>query len=102
MEKLGLEEIMAMASNCNKEVKVKDVSNLFEIVIRMMYQQKESILKDVEKKIGEKDFFNMLMSIQGTFISTLFANVQFEKKEDAIAFGKMIGDVQSIKVRKDN
>lgn len=56
----------------------------------------------VTRKIGEKDFCNMLMSIQGTFISTLFANAQFEKKEDIIAFGKMIGAVQAIKVRKDN
>lgn len=102
MEKLGLEEIMAMASNCNKEVKVKDVSRLFELIIRMMYQQQESILKDIETKVGEKDFWNMIMSLQGTFVSTLFANAQFEKKEDVIAFGKMIGDVKPIKVRKDN
>ena len=100
MEKLGLEEILAMAKSCDKNVTVGDVAELYEETLSIMYNSNNPIMKNAEKVLGEHDFFSLLASIHGTFIATLFANVNYKSDAEKFAFGKATGADEVIVKRK--
>ena len=98
MNKVPLEKIMTDCKKCNKNVKVKDVAEVFEESIAILYNT-GSILKRIEKKIGEDDFNGLITSIMATFLSTIYANAQFDSVEESIAYGSKI-NATSIGIKK--
>ena len=89
MKSVPLQKIVNDCKNCNKEVKVKDVAEVFEESIAILYN-KGSILKRIEKKIGKDDFNGLITSIMATVLSTIYSNAQFDSVEEMIDYGSEI------------
>lgn len=89
MKNIPLEQIMTNAKACDKKIKVKDVAELIEGSYAVLYNE-GTILKEVEKKIGDADYNVLITSLLGTFMSTIYANANFKNIDKMVEYGKNV------------
>jgi len=90
-KKVDLKQIIEKCEKCEKPITVKEVVEIAQGSLSLLYNQ-GTILKRVEKTLGEKDWNILLTSVLGTFLSSLYATVELGGDLDKSAqFGKEIG-----------
>lgn len=92
MKTIPLKDIMDKCKKSKKKIKVSDVAEIAETCLGLLYNQ-GTILKRVEKKIGEEDWNILVTSCLSTLFGTIYANTEgkFKTEADAINYGKSIG-----------
>ena len=92
MKTIPLKQIMDDCKKSKKKIKVSQVAEIAEESLALLYNQ-GTILKRVEKKIGEEDFNILVTSCLSTLMGSIFANAEgnFKTENDAIKYGESIG-----------
>ena len=92
MKKIPLKKIMEDCKKSKKKIALKDVAEIAEGSFSLLYNQ-GSILKRVDKKIGEEDFNILVTSCLSTLMGSLYATCEgkFKNEEDIIKYGQSIG-----------
>ena len=88
-KKVPLKKIIQDCENCHEKVEVSEVAEIMQTGIAFLYE-KGSILKRIEKTIGEDDFNCLMTSILSTFYSNLFINATCKSEEQAVECGQKI------------
>ena len=99
MKNIPLEQIMKDAKKCNKTVKVSDVADVMENGFSALYQS-GTILKKVQAKVGDEDFNTLITSLLSTFITTIYANANFETQEEMLEYAAKVNASKVYGVRK--
>ena len=92
MKKIPLQKIMEDCKKSKKKIALKDVAEIAEGSLSLLYNQ-GSILKRVEKKIGDEDFNILVTSCLSTVMGSLYATCEgkFKNEEDVVKYGQSIG-----------
>ena len=92
MNKIPLKQIMDDCKKSKKKIKISEVADIVEGSLSLLYNQ-GSILKRVEKKIGEEDWNILITSCLSTLMGSIYANAEgnFKTESDAIKYGESIG-----------
>ena len=91
MSKIDLKQVVEKCEKCTKVITIKEVTEIAQGSLSLLYNQ-GSILKRVEKTIGEEDWNILVTSVLGTFLSSLYATAELSDDiEKAKQFGKDIG-----------
>ena len=92
MKKIPLQKIMEDCKKSKKKIALKDVADIVEGSLSLLYNQ-GSILKRVDKKIGDEDFNILVTSCLSTVMGSLYATCEgkFKNEEDVVKYGQSIG-----------
>ncbi len=91
MAKVDLKGIVKKCYKCTKTITVKEVTEIVHGSLQLLYKE-GTILKRVEKTIGEEDWNILVTSVMGTFLSSLYATTELSDDLDKAAkFGDSIG-----------
>lgn len=99
MNKIPLKDLIDECKKSKKKVNISTVAKVIEEGIGLLYNQ-GTVLKRVEKKVGEEDFNILLTSLISTIMGTLYANATFKTQEELIEYGKKIGATQMLVERR--
>lgn len=98
MNKVNLKRIIESCKKSRATLSVKDVAEIIEASVKVLYNT-GTILKKVERKIGEEDFNALVTSCLGTLLTNIYINA--EKDVDIVEFGNEIGASGSCIVKKE-
>ncbi len=89
--KIDLKQVVEKCEGCLKPITVKEVTEIAQGSLSLLYNQ-GTILKRVEKTIGEQDWNILVTSVLGTFLSSLYASTELNGDlGKAAKFGQDIG-----------
>lgn len=101
MERVDLKLIIETCKESDAKIDFEQLIDVMMGSISYLYND-GTILKRVERKIGQEDWNILITSVLSTFLSSLYATVELkDNTEKAAEFGKEIG-AKEMAVVKDN
>lgn len=101
MNKINLQKIVEDCKACNKQLTVSEATDIFISSYSMLYNE-GSVLKDIEKKLGDNEYNLLITSMMSTFLTNLFVNKAFDDINDAIQYGASVGANKAAVMKGEN
>ena len=90
-KKEQIEEIINNALKCRKEIPVGMAVHIFLEVMEQLAKEKEGPFNYVKEELGLRNVENIIISIIGSYVGSLYTSVNFNNIEDAVKYAKEQG-----------